>query len=156
MYSDTGRCVPESSDSLLLQQEQLNRGKRHVQMFPTGTVELSLPAGLCRHQNARGVFHYRATSISAAEIETSSALGKENEFLMLGPYSKPEIADRYLAGETLLTVTEYTPAGVELRCATGTNATIAEQRDYFERTKEPGNSIVVGNLSEVIIKRLVA
>lgn len=152
-YSDTGLCVPETVATLALQQSQLVNGKRDVQMFPLGTSELPLPHNLARHRNARGVFHFRADKISVNTIDTLSSQGRENEFLNLGPIGKPEVAERALAGETLLCVTEYTPAGIELRCAAGTDKTVDAQREYFELTKEPDNSIVVSDLPRVINAR---
>jgi hypothetical protein len=141
-YSDTGQCIPESRRTLELQQEQLKTGKRDVQMFPVGTRELPLPDRLSRFQNERGVFHFHADRISADEIALLSSQGRENVFLMLGPYSKPEIIERFQKGERLFYVTEYTPDGVEFRRAAGAESTIAEQFDYFELSKESGNTVV--------------
>lgn len=152
-FTDTGRCVPETAATLAAQRAQLVAGKRHVQMFPVGTEELALD-GFTRHQNARGVFHFRPDAISAEAIEALSAEGRENEFLMLGPISKPEVARRVIAGESLRCVTEYTPEGTEVRSAAGTDQTIDEQRAYFERTKEPGNAIVISDMLPVIDARV--
>lgn len=143
---DTGICAPESVLTLLRQQLQLTRGVRDVQMFPAGTAELPLPDGFARHQNARGVFHFRDGKITAARIEALSADGRENLLLNLGPYSKSDIAERARRGETVTCIAEFTPAGVELRCAAGTDGTIAAQRAYFEETKEPDGIIVIGQL----------
>lgn len=152
-YTDTGLCVPETAATLAFQQAQLVAGKRDVQMFPVGTAELAKPSGCERHQNARGVFHFRPDAISAATIEALSAGGRENEFLMLGPIDKSEVAKRILAGESLISITERTPNGTEVRSAAGTCKTADQQRDYFERTKEPGNTIAVGDLKEVVRAR---
>ena len=111
-------------------------------MFPVGTRELPLPDRLSRFENDRGVFHFHADRISADEIAHLSAQGRENVFLNLGPYSKPEIMDRYRNGERLFYVTEYTPDRVEFRSAVGTESTVDEQFDYFELSKEPGNTVV--------------
>src|SRR5690349_5589908 len=105
---DTGLCVPESTATLLLQQRQLVAGRRDVQMFPLGTWALPLPIGLARHENSRGVFHFRPEKISAGKIDELSAQGRENEFLNLGPYSKREIVPRLLAGEKFIAVSEHT------------------------------------------------
>jgi hypothetical protein len=148
---DTGLNVPESGATLRIQQAQLMTGKRHVQMFPIGTPELPLPRGCERHQNSRGVYHFRADAISPDQIDTLA--GRENEFLNLGPFSKPEIAARVIAGETPLTIAERTADGVEVRCAVGTVNTLDEQRSFFERTREPGNVIVVDDLRSVIDRR---
>lgn len=154
MFLDTGQCVPETAATLAVQQAQLIAGKRPVQMFPIGTPELPRPDGMGRYQNTRGVFHYRPLAIHAGTIDALSAEGRENEFLMLGPISKSEVARRVIAGESLLCVTEYTPDGIEVRSAAGTDKTIDEQREYFERTKEPENAITVGEMPQVIRARM--
>lgn len=141
---DTGMCAQEDIATLLIQQKQLVEGRRHVQMFPAGTIELLIPKGLSRYQNIRGVFHYRPEAITVEKIKELSRKGRENEFLNLGPYSKHDIALRALGGEEVVCITEYTPDRVEVRSAAGTTKTSNEQRDYFERTKEPGNVIVIG------------
>lgn len=153
-YTDTGQCVPETAATLAVQRAQLVAGKRDVQMFPVGTAEMPIPDGFQRHQNARGVFHFRPDAISAEAIEALSADGRENEFLMLGPFGKSEVAKRILAGESLLCVTERTPEGTEVRSAAGTSTMINTQRDYFERTKEPGNTIAICGLQHVVHARL--
>lgn len=152
-FDDTGLCIPETRATLEIQQRQLTEGKRSVQMFPIGTAELPLPDGMHRFANSRGVFHYAPDRITRAEIAVLSVSGHENEFLMLGPVGKTEIAERVLAGETLLCITEHTPEGVEVRSAAGTDKTIDAQRDYFERTKEPDNTITISDLPRVLDAR---
>ena len=153
-FIDTGQCVPETAATLAIQQAQLVTGKRHVQMFPTGTPELPVPAGMGRYRNERGIFHFRPDAIHAGKIAALSGEGRENEFLMLGPINKHEVAMRILAGESLLCVTEHTPDGIEVRSAAGTDKTIDEQHDYFERTKEPGNTVTIGEMPQVIRARM--
>lgn len=144
IYLDTGRPVPESDETLLIQQDQLKRGKRAVQMFPIGTKELPMPSGFARLETPRGVFHYDEAAISVGHIELLSSLGKENVFLNLGPFNKADVNERMQYGEELTFITEYTPDNIEVRCAAGTNKTVNAQRQYFERTKEIGNIVVVG------------
>lgn len=112
-------------------------------MFPTGTEELPLPEGCDRIETCRGVFHYRQGVIEAQRIGNLSTLGRENEFLMLGPYSKYDVALRAKAGEPILFITEYL-GEVELRSACGVPTTIATQWRYFDRTKEPDGRIEIG------------
>lgn len=145
---DTGKNVPENLLTLLHQQQDLVDGTRVVQMFPEGTEELPLPIGLKRYENDRGVFHYWPTLITADQIEELSSVGRENVFLKLGPYSKADIAKRLEKDEKLLFITEYTPMGVEVRCAAGTDKTFVEQAAYFEATKCAGNTVVVGGPPE--------
>jgi len=154
MPLDTGINIPESPATLRAQQRQLMEGRRDAQMFPTGTPELSVPNGLSRHVNERGAFHYRADRLSPQTIDSLSQRGRENEILNLGPYSKGDIAQRLLGGEQMACVAEYSPDGVELRSAAGTDRTIAEQKAYFDRTKEPGSQIVITDPGNVLIDRL--
>lgn len=141
---DTGTNVKESPATLVLQQQGLVDGRRPVQMFPLGTPELPLPDGMQRFVNHRGIFHFNPTMIDRKKLAELSAQGRENLFLMLGPYSKYEIALKKLAGDSLVYITEYTYDGIELRSALGTNTTAETQREYFEQTKEPGSVISVG------------
>lgn len=145
---DTGICTPESDATLRVQQRQLTGGRRDVQMFPTGTSELPLPGGFARHRNARGVFHFCPAKISVAAIEQLSANDRENEFLNLGRFSKADVAHRILGGERLTCITEYTPEGVEIRSAAGTDGTIDLQRAYFEATQEPDSRLVIGTFPD--------
>lgn len=145
--NDTGRNVPEFIETLLHQQNELMTGERFVQMFPAGTPELPKLIGTARYVNDRGVFHYWPHKISEDLIEYHSSRGCENLILRLGPYSKGQIAERLKQhpDETLVFITEYSPIGVEVRSACGTNITAEEQRIYFETTKTPGNTIIVGD-----------
>lgn len=150
---DTGICAPESAATLLRQQRQLLAGNRDVQMFPVGTDELALPEGIARHENERGVFHFRRARISPAVIETLSNLGRENEFLNLGPYSKSDIAQRAMAGEKVTCVAEYGRDGTELRCAAASDGTLARQVAYFQQTREPDGVVVVGKYPTRVLSR---
>lgn len=149
---DTGRCVPESLETLMLQQRQLVRGVRDAQMFPSGTTELDLPHGCQRYSNHRAVYHFR--NIPVETIRELSEQGRENEILLLGPFSKWDIALRLRRGETMTYITEYI-SSVELRCAVGTNGTVDQQCWYFEKTKEPDGEIVVGECPDRVRRWLV-
>lgn len=140
---DTGDNIPESIETLRLQQGDLISGHRHVQMFPVGTEELDLPQGMERVTNARGVFHYNPTYITRDTILDLSEIGCENIFLNLGPFSKFEIDERLRAGEIPVGITEYTHDGVEVRAAAGTSGTKALQLAYFELTKRPDATVVL-------------
>ena len=149
--NDTGMCAPESFETLKLQQAQLIRGKRDAQMFPCHAVELPLPHGCKRYENNRGVYHFR--NIPVETIKELSERGRENEILLLGPFSKYDIALRLRDGENLTYITEYINS-IELRCAVGTNGTIDRQREYFEKTKEPDGVIVIGECPDRVQQRL--
>jgi hypothetical protein len=141
MALDTRLCAPESLQTLVLQQDQLIRGNRDAQMFPGGTLELPVPQGCERYKNHRGIYHFRNMSVEM--VEMLSKQGRENEILLLGPFSKYDIAVRVQNGEALTYITEYI-GGIELRCAIGTDGTIDQQHKYFENTKDPAGMIVIG------------
>lgn len=151
MALDTGFFAPESLQTLVLQQDQIVRGRRDAQMFPGGTLELPVPIGCERYANRRGVYHFR--NIPPQVVKVLSEQGRENEILLLGPFSKYDIALRLRGGEELTYITEYV-SGIELRCAIGTNGTIDQQREYFEKTKEPTGAIVIGECP-IRVKRWV-
>lgn len=153
-FVDTGLNIPESLKTLLAQQAQLKAGKRHVQMFPAGLMELPLPDGIERHQNQRGVFHFRPDVISPDAIDRLSATSRENEILNLGPYNKSDVAERMEQGEGLVAVAEVDPDGVEVRAAAGTLSTLPEQIRYFEATKEEANTVVVLDMIQLLTRRL--
>lgn len=146
---DTGKTVPESEATLLLQQEQLKSGKRAVQMFPKGTQELPLPRGFSRVENARGVFHY-SSRVTEEQILELSSQERENELLLLGPYNKRDISDRVRNGEPLIVLSEYSPDGTEVRSAAGTPSTLLEQLQFFTATKEAANVLRLGVLPQRI------
>lgn len=155
-FVDTGMNVPESLATLQIQQAQLVAGKRHVQMFPAGERELGLPAGFSRHLNARGVFHFNPTAINAQTIDMLGSQGRENEVLNLGPFNKSDIARRMDQGEPLVTIAEFNRDGVEIRAAAGTAGTIPHQLDYFEKTKDAGNTVLVCNFAHLIAVRMAS
>lgn len=148
---DTGICVPESPETLRIQQAQLVNGRRVAQMFPIGTEELSLPKGCVRHSNFRGVFHFNPNLVSKEMIDFLGLTGSENQILNLGSYNKGEIADRVRAGEQLTCIVEMTIAGVEIRSAAATDKTLPHQKAYFENTKEPDSVIVIGILPDRVL-----
>lgn len=153
-YNDTGLNIPETYDTLMAQQAQLLAGKRHVQMFPVGSPELPLLEGFERHQNQRGVFHYRPGAMSLDDLDRLSAAGRENEVLNLGPFNKSDIAERMERGERILAIAEFDAAGLEIRAAAGVPSTAPEQVAYFEATKEEGNRIEVLDMIALLARRL--
>lgn len=141
---DTGQNAQESIETLLIQQGQLIRGKRPAQMFPKGTLALSLPNRMRRHDNPRGLFHFNPDVLRAETIDALSSRGEENRILLLGPYSKADVEKRVAAGDKLVIVTERV-GNIEIRCAAATEGTLPEVLAFFEQTKEPVGKISVGN-----------
>jgi hypothetical protein len=84
------------------------------------------------------VFHFRPEEISSCQIESLSRIGRENEILNLGPFSKADIVDRVNAGEQPLCLTERAASGTEIRSASATASTIPVQRQYFETDQGAG------------------
>lgn len=145
--------LPEGEDTLLNQQQQLAEGVRPAQMFPKGTPELPMPEGLARTETPKGVFHHDPEQLSSGDIQGATDENRENDILNLGPYSKEDIMARVEKGEEPLALVERTPDGTEVRAAVGTQSTIEEQKEFFEKTKSPGNVIAVEPLMEALQKR---
>lgn len=152
--TDTGLNAPETTETLLAQQQQLVQRKRLAQMFPIGTPELPLLDGFARVATPRGVFHYDPEIISAELIESISYGERENELLSLGPYNKHDVQGLMALGEILLVLTELTTGGIEVKAAVGTKSTIPEQIVVFERDKLPGSSIRVETANELLGRRI--
>lgn len=142
---DTGKNIAESWETLVLQQGLLKRGYRDVQMFPVGTPELKLPDGFGRVENERGVFHYNPERINPADILELSKIGHENEFLDLGPVSKPEVELHLRQGFFPIIITEYSFDGIEVRTVAGSTKTLKEQFNYVHSTRQPGSLIAVNS-----------
>lgn len=154
---DTGLNVPEAPQSIPEQIKQIGIGDRKAAMFPKGTVVPADALGgrkdLRKHRTARGTFIYDPKLTNPAEIQKLSKLGRENELLGLGPVSKPAAVADAAAGATPVAVTERTPAGVEVKAAAGTTATLPEQRAALEASKTPGNVVAVETPQQVIAGR---
>jgi len=154
---DTGQNVPEQPASLPEQIAQIGTGERKAAMVPKGTVvPAELLAGrkdLRRHRTTRGTFIYDPKLTNPAEIQKLSKAGRENELLGLGPVSKPAAVADAAAGAAPVAVTERTPAGVEVKAAAGTTATLPEQAASLEAQKSPGNVVAVETPEQVLAAR---
>lgn len=150
---DTGKNVPESVETLKAQQEQLLAGRRKAQMFPKGSLEIPMPKGMERFENARGIFHFNPELVSREEVAKASEQGRENELLGLGPLSKPEAMKRAAAGDPELAVTERTPDGTEVKTAVATKSTAPAVAAELEKIKTPGNAVAVEPVAKVINER---
>jgi hypothetical protein len=84
------------------------------------------------------VFHFRPEEISSCQIESLSRIGRENEILNLGPFSKADIVDRVNAGEAPRRLPARSPFSVSIS----------------RRTREPDSSIEVRGLVDVLAQRL--
>lgn len=150
--NDTGLNLPESRETLLLQQRQLLERKKLAQMFPVGTAELPLPEGFERAELLRGVFHYDPTVVSMEYVVVLSLHLRENLLLGLGPYNKNDIIARVLCGEKPVTIVELLD-GVEVKAAIGTEDTMKEQLEVFESLRLDGSLIVVTQASNILQQR---
>jgi N12 class adenine-specific DNA methylase len=150
---DTGQNVPESPETLKAQQDQLKTGARKAQMFPQGTEEPPLPEGMSRVETPRGVFHFNPDKVTAAEIKTASAAGRENDVLDLGPHSKADVNAAAAGGDPHINVTERQPDGTEVKTSAATEGTAADQAATMEATKTPGNTVGTEPVHQVIIDR---
>ena len=146
---DTRKNLAETAATLAAQQEQLLAGRRAAQMFPVDaqgnvTNELPLPEGMRRLETERGVFHYNPQQITADEIFSASAKGAENRALNLGSTSKPEAeAAAAQNNEPLVTITERTPDGTEVRSAVINQSAAEKTMAEMQAGLTPGNSLVV-------------
>lgn len=148
--------IPETPETLKLQQRQLLNGHRRVQMFPRGTPELPLPRGMNRTEHANGSFHYDPRRINEHDIHRLSSAGRENDMLDLGPYSKDDVLKRMQGGEVPVAVVERHPDGTEARAAIGTHTTADRQMAAMNRSKSPGHIVRVEDPRETIGHRLRA
>jgi hypothetical protein len=147
--TDTGMNIPETPETLQAQQDQLLRGLRIAQMFPSGTPELPTN-GAARTQTPRGVFHYNPAKVDAGTIAKLSGAGRENELLGLGPYSKDDVSKS--SGQPLAVV-ERQPDGTEVKASVGTSQTAPVQLAAFEQSKTPGNVVGIEPVDNVIAQR---
>lgn len=153
---DTGKNIPESTQTLQLQQQQLVDGRRPAQMFPLGTPELPLPDGMRRLETARGVFHYNPFVISAADVQKAAATGRENEILGIGPHSKADVeAVARQTGESPMVLTERAPNGAEVKGSLTVPSLARDQGAAIEASKTLGNTVSVEPLGQVLSDRSV-
>jgi hypothetical protein len=151
---DTGKNIPESPQTLQLQQQQLIGGLRPAQMFPLGTPELPLPEGMRRLETPRGVFHYNPFVISASDVQKAANSGRENEILGLGPHSKADVETvARQTGEPPMVLTERAPNGAEVKGSLTVPSLARDQGAAIEASKTPGNSVSVEPLGQVLSDR---
>ncbi len=154
--ADRAPTVPETHETLSAQQNQLIRGNRRVQMFPSGTPELPLPSGMARAETPFDIFHYNPSRISEEQIVNMAKSGRENELLDLGPFNKTDIINRARAGEKPVAVVERDHRGREVKTAAGTEKTAQQQMAIFAKTRTPGNVIGVEDPRKVLSERISA
>lgn len=145
--------IPETLETLLLQQRALLDGRRAVQMFPNGTSELPAPMGFNRVITSRGIFHYDPQQITAHRVVEASICGRENEILGLGPYSKSDVVD---AGGTLVAVVERAPNGVEVLAAMSNAQWAGEVMVEMKRNAGRGHVVTIESPDLVIRGRTAA
>jgi hypothetical protein len=156
---DTRKNLAETTATLQAQQKQLLAGRRAAQMFPVDaqgnvTNELPVPEGMRRLETERGVFHYNPQQITADEIFSASAKGAENRALALGSTSKPE-AEKAAAknNEPLVTITERTPEGTEVRSSVINQSAAARTQAEMQPGLTPGNTLAVETPEQTLAGR---
>lgn len=149
--NDTAINISESLETLLEQQKSLKEGKRIVQMFPCGTKELSLPFGMKRLVNFRGVFHYNPNKISEKKILEKSNLRRENEILGLGDFNKDDV-EKFR--EDIFVIQEKTYNGIEVKSAIVCNSTRKNVIDIFNKMLGDGNHIEETTPLNLILERI--
>lgn len=143
---DTGRTAPEASRTLELQQKAVLEGRRPVMMFPSGTSELPVPAGLARLETPRGVFHYDPSKIDPATIEGASNQGRENEILGYGPKSKAEV----MAEPDHVAVVERAPDGTEVLAALATKGDAPGVMADMQARAGQGHTVTIDTPENVV------
>lgn len=151
-FNDTGMNLQEPLLTLRLQQAQLRQWLRPAQMFPRGTIELPMQDDFERVDTGRGVFHYNPSLVSEKNVFRLSLLGRENELLALGPYSKDDVFLLASMGEKPLAVVERLN-GVEVKTAIGTPSTAPIQIEAFMLGKLPGSTVSVETVDAVLTWR---
>lgn len=156
---DTRKNVAETTATLKAQQAQLLAGRRPAQMFPVDaqgkvTNELPLPEGMKRLETERGVFHYNPQQITADEIFSASAQGAENRALALGSTSKPEAeAAAQANNEPLVTITERTPEGIEVRSSVINQSAAEKTAAEMQPGLTPGNRLTIETPEQTLAGR---
>jgi hypothetical protein len=156
---DTRKNLAETTATLAAQQEQLLAGRRPAQMFPVDaqgkvTNELPLPEGMKRLETERGVFHYNPQQITADEIFSASAQGAENRALALGSTSKPEAeAAAQANNEPLVTITERTPQGTEVRSSVINRSAAKKTQAEMQPGLTPGNRLTIETPEQTLAGR---
>jgi len=146
------QTLPESLETLHRQQKALMDGRRHAQMFPTGTPELPLPLGMERLETPRGIFHFNPQELDPVSIIAKSAEARENEILGYGPYSKIDVMT---SGQPPICVVERGKDGVEIVAVLTTQAWSDEVMAAWP-APAPNSVIQIEPLPDVIRKRMAA
>jgi len=151
---DTGKNIPESPETLRLQQQMLMDGKKAVMMFPANTGRvLDPPPGMKAINTPEGVFHYNPKMISPQRIKAAINEGRLNEILGIGPYSKKDVLKRVGKGEKLLNVVGRSPEGHEIIAAAGTPSTAMNQVSAISPTLPEGSQVHLEAPQNVILQR---
>lgn len=157
LSSDAERCVPETTATLMHQQQALIEGRRACQMFPTGTTPLPLPKGMDEIETKRGVFHFNPDEIDAVSIVSASDAGEENLLLNLGPYSKAEVMREAMKGgkdNELVCVVERAESGEEVLAAVTVAKWADEIKALMEKHMADGSFVAFTTPSAVVNERL--
>lgn len=151
---DKGKNVPESPETLRLQQQMLMDGKKAVMMYPANTgAVLDTPPGIKSLHTPEGIFHYNPKMISVDKIKAAIKDGRLNDILGLGPYSKADVLKRVSKGEPLLNVVGRSPEGHEVVAAAGTTSTAMDQASAISPTLPEGSKVHLEAPQNVIIQR---
>lgn len=144
-------CIPETKETLHIQQLQLIRGKRRAQLFPLGTPELGLPKRMERFVTRDGICHYDPDRLFEQEIMEVIDRRAWNLILNLGPTSKNDVYQ--LDPNPQFAIVERTPGGTEVRAAITCRETFSKQWKYFISTKEEGCLLRLEPIATVLLLR---
>lgn len=142
--------VPESPETLAIQRDELQSGKRHVMAYKGG-VGPPPPQGMSSTRVGRDTYHFNPEVHSPEGIKAAVANDTIGQHLRLGQITKNEAMS---SGEPMVAIVERTPEGHEVRAAVGTHRTAPSQMEHFHRTKTKGNTVGMEDAKTVIAKRL--
>jgi hypothetical protein len=152
--AESDLAVPETPETLAIQQQELLEGKRNVMVFKEGNSPLPLLKGFQRALIGHDTYDFNPKVYTREAVTKLMQEDRIGEALRLGPVTKTEAIHRQLAGEAPRAVVERTPDGTEVRSAFGTVGTVPGQLEYFRRTQDPKNTVQVENPAEVYVSRL--
>ena len=146
--------VPEAPHTLESQLQAFLQGKRKAVLYTHDEPEL--PKGAGRLETAHGVFHYNPALIDEPAIKDAVAGDRINDVLGIGPYSKRDVLNRVVHGESPLAVVGRDAGGREVLSAAGTDKTAPEQAAAIAPQLPPGGQVSAESPANVLFERIAA
>ena len=148
------QTIPEAPHTLAMQLQAFLQGKRKAVLYTHDEPEL--PKGAGRLETAHGVFHYNPALIDEPAIKDAVAGDRINDVLGIGPYSKRDVLNRVVHGESPLAVVGRDAGGREVLSAAGTDKTAPEQAAAIAPQLPPGGQVSAESPANVLFERIAA